>query len=117
MSKGSTLLYNQRRAFLQVGNMTRIVSYFLVSLAIVGPYIKIDVLLALLVPLTVIRICSGFRSSRGRPARLTFSRLHFRNLSEERALQSAAVEILSVRKQGSQQVVTMWTIIERESSC
>lgn len=27
--------YNQRRAFLQVGNMTRILSYFLVSLGIV----------------------------------------------------------------------------------
>lgn len=47
------------------------------------PYIKIDVLLELLVPLTI-RSCSGFRSSRGRPARLTFSRLHFRNLSEKR---------------------------------
>lgn len=43
----------------------------------------------LLGPLTI-RIRSGFRSSRGRAARLTFSRLHFKFI-RKKALHSAAV--------------------------
>lgn len=53
------------------------------------PYIKSNLLLSSL----SICICSGFRRSRGRPARLTFSRLHFRNLLKRNSIAASICRI------------------------
>lgn len=81
MPKGWTIWQIQSRAFLHVHNMTPI-HHSSCFLGQIWPYIKSNLLLRSL----SICICSGFRRSRGRPARLTFSRLHFRNLLKRNSI-------------------------------